>query len=371
MPRLIRTGDQGPQVRDVQQRLARLIEPGLPVDGSFGPTTVHAVRRFQRLRGLEADGVVGPETWRGLVEAGFSLGDRLLWRSGTMMRGDDVRGLQARLNELGFDAGPEDGLFGPLTHRAVEEFQRNAGLEVDAVVGPATVEALRRLRRAHQSSGLGIRAREREWLRRVAGRGLPGTRVLLDPGHGRLDAGHVGPAGTREAEVTWQICARLSARLAAGGAHVVLARGPATDPSPSERALLANEQGVDLVLSVATNALDTASATGSSSYYFGSSGFVSEAGYRLAQLVQEAVVADGWVPDCRTHPVTWAILRETRMPAVVVEPGFITSPADERRLAEPSAQEGLAAALTAAVTRFFTLGSVDLTTPPVAVPAGD
>ncbi|MDP8977658.1 MAG: peptidoglycan-binding protein [Actinomycetota bacterium] len=371
MPRLIRPGDRGPQVRDVQQRLARLVEPALAVDGWFGPLTVQAVRRFQRRRGLEADGVVGAETWRELVEAGFSLGDRLLWRSRRMMRGDDVRSLQARLNELGFDAGPQDGLFGPLTHGAVEEFQRNAGLEVDAVVGPATVEALRRLWRAHQSSGLGIRAREREWLRRVAGRGLPGTRVLLDPRRGPPDAGHVGPSGTTEAEVTWQICTRLSARLAAGGAHVVLSRGPATGPSPSQRARLANEQGVDLVLSVATNALATPSARGSSTYYFGSANFVSEAGYRLAQLVQEAVVADGWVPDCRTHPVTWTILRETRMPAVVVEPGFITSPSDLRRLADPTGQEHLAAALAAAVTRFFTLDTVDLTSPPVAVPAGD
>ena len=363
--RLIRRGDSGPAVVDVQQRLSRAFDETLVPDGDFGEQTFATVRRFQRDRNLPADGIVGPETWRALVESGYTLGSRLLWHSRRMMRGDDVRELQHRLNQLGFDAGPEDGIFGPLARAALEEFQRDTGLTVDGVAGPATVATLRRLIRTHQPGGIGIRAREREWLRALSGRTLAGARILVDPSHGPDDPGHLGPSGVSEAEVAWQICSHLHARLSARGAHVVLSRGPGSNPTGSERARLANEQGVDVTLSVGVNALDTPAASGSSSYYFGAPHFVSEGGYRLATLVQDRVVGAGWDPSCRVHPMTWSILRETRMPTVVIEPGFITSPRDEARLTDPLEQERLADALVDALSQFFE-GSTGLETAAVA-----
>ena len=348
-------------MRDVQRRLSRLSHSPLTADGHFGEDSVRAVREFQRARGLPADGMVGSETWRALVEAGYALGDRLLWHSASMMRGDDVRDLQHRLNQLGFDAGPEDGIFGPLAREAVEELQRNMGLDIDGVAGPATVAALRRLVRDHQSGGIGIRAREREALRRMSRRGLTGARLLIDPSRGAEDPGHIGSTGLTEAQVTWQIARRLAGRLGAQGAQALLARGPHSNPSSSARARLANEQGVDLVLSIGVGSHPTPRARGAASYYFGAAHFVSEAGWRLAQACQHHMVQDGWEPDCRTHPVTWAIVRETRMPTVVIEPGFITAPTDEQRLGDPHDQERLAGALTAAVESFFSAGGVDAT----------
>lgn len=60
----------------------------------------------------------------------------MLLRRGS--RGPEVRDLQRRLNELGYEAGPVDGIFGPLTERAVRSFQRDSGLVVDGLVGPRT-----------------------------------------------------------------------------------------------------------------------------------------------------------------------------------------------------------------------------------------
>lgn len=351
--RLIRRGDSGPAVVDVQQRLARALDEALDADGDFGDGTYAAVRRFQRLRHLPADGIVGPETWRALVESGHVLGSRVLWHSRRMMRGDDVRELQHRLNQLGFDAGAEDGIFGPLARAAVEEFQRNTGLAVDGVAGPQTLSALRRLLRTHQSGGIGIRARQRELLRGLIGRTLAGARILVDPSHGPGDPGHVGPSGATEAEVAWEMSSRLQARLAARGALVVLSRGPASNPSGADRARLANEQGVDIAVSVGVNALHNPAACGASTYYFGAPHFVSEGGYLLATLVQEHMTRAGWLPDCRVNPMTWSILRETRMPTVVVEPGFITSPVDEARLVDHAWQDRLADSLVDAVSEFF------------------
>lgn len=353
MTSTIHPGDEGSAVRDVQERLARLHRYHGPVDTVFGPETEAAVRAFQRERGLKADGVVGTETWRTLVEAGHQLGDRLLWQSPAMLRGDDVRELQHRLNQLGFNAGPEDGIFGPLAHAAVAEFQRNVALGVDGVAGPRTVAALKRLRREHQSGGVGVRAREREWLRSVAAQGFSGLRLLIDPARGPDDPGTVGPAGHAEHEITWELGRRLAARMSAQGAQVLLSRGPTGTPTGSQRAALANDQGVVAVISVATGHHPTPAARGASTSYFGAPAFTSEAGQRLAEAVQDACVAAGARPDGRTHPMTWAILRETRMPAVVCEPGFLTNPDDERWLADADGQERLAAELTAAVVSFF------------------
>ncbi|GIW70938.1 MAG: hypothetical protein KatS3mg102_0480 [Planctomycetota bacterium] len=65
-------GAQGEAVRELQDRLnahrERLGLPPLAADGSFGPATRVALQQFQRMRGLEPDGVAGPATWRKLLE---------------------------------------------------------------------------------------------------------------------------------------------------------------------------------------------------------------------------------------------------------------------------------------------------------------
>lgn len=56
--------------------------------------------------------------------------------------GGEIASIQQRLNELGFNAGPVDGDFGPQTAQAVKAFQRTHGLPADGVVGPYTYRAL-------------------------------------------------------------------------------------------------------------------------------------------------------------------------------------------------------------------------------------
>lgn len=65
-----RSGDCGDTVVFIQERLTVL---GFPVDadGHFGPLTESAVKDFQTSRGLDADGLVGPNTWAALVEGGI------------------------------------------------------------------------------------------------------------------------------------------------------------------------------------------------------------------------------------------------------------------------------------------------------------
>jgi N-acetylmuramoyl-L-alanine amidase len=76
-------------------------------------------------------------------------------------------------------------------------------------------------------------------------------------------------------------------------------------------------------------------------------------GERLAELVQREIVARTDLLDGRCHPRTWELLRRTRMPAVVVEIGYLTHPGDARRLADPQLRDTVAEALLVAVQRLF------------------
>lgn len=146
--RPIRQGDRGPAVEDVQKRLLSLGYDLGPtgIDGVFLGATLTAVHSFQRSRSLAEDGMVGPETWATLVDATFTLGDRLLYLRMPHFHGRDARVLQGALNALGFACGEPDGIFGPFTERAVRDFQRNTGQPADGIVGTDTVRAVRNLR---------------------------------------------------------------------------------------------------------------------------------------------------------------------------------------------------------------------------------
>jgi N-acetylmuramoyl-L-alanine amidase len=349
--RVIREGDRGRQVADVQRRLASLGHA--PADkeltGVFGSETKIRVMAFQQERGLSVDGIVGDETWRQLVEASWRLGDRVLYLAAPHLRGDDVRDLQDRLATLGFNSGRVDGIFGPQTEAGVREFQRNYGLPPDGIVAAQSVRALTGLPRMASDLPIGV-LREREALRRRTATGLAGLRIVLDPGHGGDDPGFVGPAGARESDVCFAIATALEAVLSATGTQVFLTRRHGDGPEDAERATLANTLESDLYLSLHAGGAEQ-SARGAAAYYFGHERFHSETGMRVAELLLEHVCSLGFI-DGRAHAKTFPVLRETRMPAVVLEAGYLTNPDEERLLIDPAFQQRLATAIAESLRRF-------------------
>ena len=318
MPLPLEPGARGEDVRDLHRRLAAA---GFAVRATaadqYNDATIAAVELFQATRGIAVSGRCDTVTWQQLVEAGYRLGDRLLYLHAPMLRGDDVAGLQLRLGSLGFDAGRVDGIFGSQTERALVDFQRNAGLPTDGIAGQTTVGELQRLgARADSHDPVAI-VRERERLRR-APRTLLARRVVL------------GDFGGGAALVL------ATARpLRTLGASVITLH----HPDASRQAADANAAEAELYLGVETTA-----ETACCAMYFATTGFVSAGGRRLAHIVGEhagpVMKTMGILTGSRT-----SVLRETRMPAVHLRLG--PASAISTQLAT------LAAALAAAIEAWF------------------
>jgi N-acetylmuramoyl-L-alanine amidase len=282
-------------VRDIQDRLSAL---GFDLTGDgrgeFGEATVTAVRGFQEARRITPDGMVGRETWRTLVDAGYALGDRLIYYRMPMLHGDDVAELQRRLNALGFEAGPVDGIFGPETQRAVIDFQQNRIMAEDGIVGPGVVSELDLMSRETGKMGR-HEIREKVWLSTLP-HALAGLRVFIDP-FCRDD---------RETLEAWSAARGAMTALRDAGTHPILSRSSDTRPAERLRADHANELASDLVIGFALPFTDIPGV-----YYFSSPMSRSEAGARMATAVAGGLGID---PVGRDTP----LLRGTRAPAIVV-----------------------------------------------------
>lgn len=135
---------------DVKNAQKALISKGFScgsrgADGQYGDDTVTAVRSFQKQSELTIDGIVGEDTCSALggTWKAWSL-SRLLKRTSPLVRGEDVKQVQAALIEAGYPCGKQgaDGQYGDETEKAVKSFQKARGLKVDGIVGKNTCTAL-------------------------------------------------------------------------------------------------------------------------------------------------------------------------------------------------------------------------------------
>jgi N-acetylmuramoyl-L-alanine amidase len=331
-------GDTGKQVVDIQTRLTSLgyFLGSEGADGLFGPHTENAIRAFQQRRLLFSDGVVEDNTWTELVEAGYELGERLLYMRAPHMRGDDVLYLQRRLGELGFDCGPVDGIFSPAVEVAVTEFQRNAGLNVDGIVGETTLDRLLRLHKIGPNGGEGSIADRMDGY--VGRRSFPGLRVSIDPAHGGADLGVVKggrDAGTREKDLNLALAMELAGVLKHKGVVVYLSRGTDVNVPLYERTESANAWEPDIHFCLHHSASPSQCARGAATYYFANWIYECGAGKRLAGYIVDALCRELGRVDLHKHGRNYASLREVKPLAVLIEPGFTTNPEEGRELTDP------------------------------------
>ncbi|HSR45565.1 MAG TPA: peptidoglycan-binding protein [Acidimicrobiia bacterium] len=293
--RLYRIGDSGEPIRDIQGRLLSLgFDCSPDPRGEFREGTAGAVRAFQEARGLDPDGIVGSETWRSLYEAGFRLGDRILYHRSPMLRGDDVEELQRRLNALGFDAGKIDGIFGPDTAVAMTDFQNNRGLGVDGIAGPGVIAELRLVGRATRKTGREA-VREREWMRNLP-RTLVGSKGCFDP----------SCRDETEAAAAWEAASAAAGIFQVMGGKPSFSRSVDIYTTEPIRARRANRIGADFIVSLRHPQADDPGV-----YFFATPRSRSEAGALLASEIAGHL-------DLPTGGRAAPILKHTRSPAVVV-----------------------------------------------------
>lgn len=287
-------GASGEEVRDLHRRLAAAGHRLTTDLARYTQSTAAAIGQFQTAHGLDATGICDQVTWNTLVEASYKLGDRAIYHTQPMLRGDDIADLQLRLGSLGFDAGRADGIFGPETERAVADFQRNAGLTSDGVAGQQTIAELLRLSARADTSHSVAQVRDHEELRSRP-RQLAGLRVAV---------GENGP---------FHALVHLVGRQIREQGAVVLEEH---HPDWSTQARNANEFGSQVFVAITSSDDDSCDVA-----YFATTGFTSAGGRHLAEICAGLLPAALGLPSATASGMRIAILRETRMPAVLCRVG--------------------------------------------------
>lgn len=282
----LRPGDCNPRVRELHERLRALGFVRRPEQGDlFDDVTVSLVEAFQRSRGLPLIGEVDETTWERLVEAGWKLGDRLLFLTKPYLRGDDVADMQVRLSQLGFDPGRIDGVFGPRVEEALTDFQNNCGIDVSGTLTRRTLSELLRV-----TPSVGDRTLVTELRDDVRGHGAPSGPLLLwgsSPLLSPLALNHTDSFF----DESWQ------------------------SRTVEEFAAHANALGARAVVAINENELV---ATISLHYWAGYQSH-SRPGERLASGVAAALANSSIGRRLSVSGMALPILRETKMPTLVIE----------------------------------------------------
>ena len=184
---------------------------------------------------------------------------------------------------------------------------------------------------------------------------VSGRTVVIDPGHGGPDPGAIGPSGLMEKDVVLDVGLKLAALFNRVGCYTILTReedvhlGDSRDPDSfykrldlERRAELANKSRADIFISVHANSFPEAVWSGAQTFYH--SGSRESRG--LAEAIQkELSLRLG--PNLRlSRPGDhYYVLRNTRMPSVIVEVGFISNPREEALLGRPEYRKKLAEAI--------------------------
>ena len=281
-------------MRELQRRLAAagFLAPGSAEDSTYCARTHAAVIAFQDAFGLRTDGIVDDVMWSTLIEASWSLGDRILYVRTPNLRGDDVAELQTVLNRIGFDCDRVDGIFGGRTAAALTDFQRNVGLDANGICSPDTVATLMRM---SSQSGTG-----------------PGVAVVRE----REELGDSTPAPT--ARVVFGAFDSVSDVLRATQhrAHEAFPFSTTVDGDVLAQSQSANRYAADVYVGFESSGDETCTV-----FYYEVPTFHSVGGKALAERI--AATINERIPEltARAVGVRHPVLRETRMPAVLCSLG--------------------------------------------------
>jgi N-acetylmuramoyl-L-alanine amidase len=154
--------------------------------------------------------------------------------------------------------------------------------------------------------------------------------VVIDPGHGGHDPG-ANPRGVLPEKIwTLQVGLRLQKRLAQGGFYPVLTRTSDVFIPLDRRVSISNRQANAVFVSIHFNATRKRDIHGIETYYY------TPRSADLAKLVHSNILRVPGAADRRVHTAPFHVIRKNAFPAILVEGGFLTNPAEARRIASPA-----------------------------------
>lgn len=198
--------------------------------------------------------------------------------------------------------------------------------------------------------------------RLVTSKGLPlsGITVVIDPGHGGYDPGVIRQ-NVEEKFVVLGISFALRDYLQSGGARVVMTRetdrdllvlptaGPKKKQDMKHRLFIIHSASPDVVVSIHANAISASRWRGAQVFYDAD----CERGKRLAEMIQTELASVLKNTDRQAKPGDYLILNEVDVPAILVETGFLSNPAELILLGDEDYQSQLAWAVYLGITHFL------------------
>lgn len=176
---------------------------------------------------------------------------------------------------------------------------------------------------------------------------IPGeVKIVLDAGHGGKEPGCV-INGVTEKDITQSIVLLLQEKLESEGAAVVLTRSTDYDVSLPGRSEIANNAGANYFISIHCNSYkEDSSVKGFECYYY-----QSAESKNLAESITSSA-GDYSISTRTVKEENYAVLRETAIPAVLIEVGFLTNKEEREKLVSPEYQELLAEAITSGILNY-------------------
>lgn len=171
--------------------------------------------------------------------------------------------------------------------------------------------------------------------------------VVLDPGHGGKDPGAVGIGGLQEKDVVLPISHHVRKTLESNGLQVRMTRWDDRFISLAGRTEMANRLDADLFISIHANAISMSrpDVNGAETFYYSN-------GRALAQAIQRSIIAKINMRDRGVKKANFYVLRNSAMPAVLVEVGFVTGRLDAPRLADPNFRQRMADAIADGILQY-------------------
>ena len=171
--------------------------------------------------------------------------------------------------------------------------------------------------------------------------------VMIDAGHGGKDPGAISPKGHFEKDFTLILANKVNDLLQREPMIIpILSRTDDTASTPLQRATLANESKVDLLISLHANTFKQSSVRGTETFYW------TDDSKSLAMILHKHVLAAFGSIDRKVRKERFVILRETTMPAALLEVGYMTNAMDESKLLDEQVQNQVAEAIVIAIKEY-------------------